>query len=287
MPQLAPILMKFMETVIRTCEQPKHEIKRILVLATDANILYVVGGIVAKQLGFGGRLELIELNRSILGIKNEFVVGVEENDREEFEKIPEIVRNSWPYDYVVSLLSGGPVALVDVGVYGTIVYVLRYLGWCPLVFFLVSKNPYIYGYIDTVNIVRDIDTMGDIPKSLGGRYADAIEALPRAYAHVQLHADRGILKLTSKEVPSFCSAAGILACWAAANYATNRNVTTINKLDEIRNLKYLSRHSGFLDSLPFLMERQTPKWSHADWFIRFWESKGLGYIEPLIGADPT
>lgn len=253
----APLLIHFVQEALRTCQ--RHKVSRIIFLARDAIPLHVIGLELCRRIPGLPPLSLLNLNRSMLpGFPS-----------------PAITDSAWVQTYLAEAIGATErVALVDTGLYGTLVHGMMEMGVVvtPVTLFFASKNPHIHGYLN------GLTPQGRPPFAtldpLAETCCDSLETWPKLYGPCVLHGDaHGVHAWTRMADP--ISVVASLALYRAL--AQQARAIDLEALDPHEALQRLDLQR-LEPSATLMLPMPLPRWAHADAWQDAWRA---GPLPPL------
>lgn len=273
------LLTAFMHDTLATCRA--RGVTDVVFLAQDATPLYAVATRLEASSSDGPRLSLLDLSRTMvkkaLRSRGDWPDGFYPGDVR-----PEHWQSTLLDSYLKRRLPrDGRVALVDTGVYGTLVKLMLDAGRLsdPFVFFFASKNPSIFGFLNQLLPVGGDD--GDFI----AMYCDTLERWPPLYTGVELQAgEKGAV--AESRVADFVSVAAALVLYR--EFATGHAEIDASAIDARHEVSALLRHYREHDQLGeaggLVLGDPLPTWQYA---ARWRESWDHGCIPPQDGCGAS
>jgi hypothetical protein len=261
----ASLLTAFVAAVVRECR--RHGVTDIVFLARDGILLDVVYRSALEGRRAGINDWILDLNRSIVGVN-----GSDELDPVPDEVLIRHIRSSVPL--------GDRVAIVDTGLYGTLVHTLARLGLLgdSLVMFFSSRNPHVYGFLQAVeasSAERDLATL----------CCDTLESWPKPYRTARLAAasDGAVAVAEAADPISMCAHLTL-----ARSLADSGGQLDPDEVDPAAELAILDglQALGTAAGVPLLLPHVVKQWPDAAYFLGTeWD---IGPLPPLTSPrrDP-
>lgn len=254
----APLLTAFIAAVAR--EGRRHGVTDVVFFARDGILLNLVhrGVREARRDDITGWI--LDLNRSMAGV----------NGSDELAPVPDeallrYVRASVPL--------GDGVAIVDTGLYGTLVHTLARLGLLgkSMVMFFSSRNPYIYGFLQAVEASpteRDFATL----------CCDTVESWPKPYRTARLLAAGDDMVAVAEPADPISMCAHLALARSLADGSGQLDPDEVDPVTELATLDRLQALEAAI-GVPLLLPHVVKPWPSAMHFLGTeWD---IGPLPPL------
>ncbi len=254
----ASLLTAFLAAVIRECR--RHGVTDIVFLARDGILLDVVHRSAHEARRDGITDWILDLNRGMVGVNSS-----NERDPVPDEVLIRHIRASVPL--------GDGVAIVDTGLYGTMVHALVRLGLLgdSLVMFFSSRNPYVYGFLQAVGVSsagRDLATL----------CCDTLESWPKPYRTARLAADGDSVVAVAEAADPISMCAHLTLARSLADRSGRLDPDEVDPAAELAILDGLQA-LGTAGGAPVLLPRAVKQWPDAVHFLGTeWD---IGPVPPL------
>lgn len=251
------LLIDFVQAALATA---RHQgVTQTFFLARDAIPFYLIALELHRRSGGPQQVALLDFNRRMIP---SFAAP----------DIPSCV----PVEHYLGpkLAAGGRVALVDTGLYGSLIQSTLRMGLVsdPVVMFFASRNPSIFGYLNGLMSVKR--TPGSALDIFGEACCDSLETWPKPYAPCALRSGADGVEAVSR----WTDPVSVIASLALYRTLAQRaRVVELNALDPRGVATRLDRQR--LDPASLLMlPVPLPRWEHADAWQASWQS---GPMAPL------